>query len=148
MAEFLGLGLVVFGIASDRREARTLFEVRKPPPPPERTYPGKVSGSRLEDRGPLSDLQPEATRRRQSEQRIAQNFASIVNGMYAMREAVDTERDALGVQLHKQLFDADNAIREKLTYILAGSIKGRLIGAGLLGVGIVFSVVGSVLSAS
>jgi hypothetical protein len=143
VAEFLGLGLVVIGIATDRREARTLFEVRSPPSPPERTYPVKVSGSRIEQRDPFADLQSEATQRRQTERRMAQNFASVVNGMYAMREAVDEERDALSVELHKQLYDADNAIRKKLTYI-----KGRLVGAGLLGLGIVFSVVGSVLSAS
>jgi hypothetical protein len=148
VAEFSGLGLVVLGIATDRREARTLFEVRSPPSPPERTYPSKVPGSRLERRDPFEGLQSEATQRRQTEKRIAQNFASLINGMYAMREAVDTERDALSVELHKQLYDADNAIRKKLTYILSGSIKGRLVGAGLLGLGIVFSVVGSVLSAS
>jgi hypothetical protein len=71
--------------------------------------------------------------------------AQVANAFIKMRKALDAELDQSVDVLRGEAADSDNELRRHLRYVLAGSIRDRAIGAGLLGVGIVLTTLGSVV---
>lgn len=72
--------------------------------------------------------------------------ASVGNVMIKMRKALDEQDDAIAEALYKSQIEGDNELRRRLREVLTGSLTGRAWGAGLLAVGILLGVTGSVLS--
>jgi hypothetical protein len=138
--ELAGLGLVAFGIARDRSRARDLFTKRLPGRPPERSYPGR--------RGPSTPLasygEPRAS---EVSRQVARLEASVANVLIAMREAVDTELDRSVAALRQEIARNDDELRDNLSYLLAGSVRERVIGVVLLGLGILLALAGSIVGA-
>jgi hypothetical protein len=62
-----------------------------------------------------------------------------------MRKQLDSELDKVADDLRRETAQSDDQLREELHYVLAGSISDRVKGAGLLGVGIVLAMAGSVV---
>ncbi len=80
------------------------------------------------------------------EQRISKLEASVGNAIIGLRKALDEQDDLIMESLYKAQVDGDNELRRRLRDVLTGSLTGRAWGAGLLAVGIVLGVAGSVLS--
>jgi hypothetical protein len=146
LCEFGGLAFVVRGIGKDRQRARELFakQARKAP---ERKYPLPLPNVRTASRpwlgavsyGPKHEMQ-------QLGKYVQQLETSIANGFLTLRKALDADRDHLAETLDQEIVENDNTLRQHLRYVLAGSIQDRKVGAGLLGAGIILSVIGSVLA--
>jgi hypothetical protein len=74
--------------------------------------------------------------------------ASVHNTFIDVQKVTDADRDKLARELHREIARRDADLRGTLRYILAGSIKDRLVGVVLLGAGIVFGLIGSILGTS
>lgn len=62
-----------------------------------------------------------------------------------MRKAIDARLDKLDDDLRNEMADADDVLRGHLHDVLVGSIRGRVAGVVLLGLGILLAVAGSVV---
>jgi hypothetical protein len=144
--ELVGLGLVVKEIADDRARARRLFSPRRRKLKPRRRYPGRLSAGSLAG-SRSNSMRPAATQQRELEAATAKMGAILANGLIGMRKALDTQLDQSVDELRSEIEAADDEVREHLRYVLAGGVRDRVIGAGLLGVGIVLEIAGAIVSA-
>jgi hypothetical protein len=64
-----------------------------------------------------------------------------------MREALDSQLDNSVDELRAEMLTFDNELRGHLRYVLAGSIRNRIIGAVLLGIGILLAIAGAIVGA-
>jgi hypothetical protein len=71
--------------------------------------------------------------------------ASVANALIGMRKALDTELDRSVAALRHEMGHSDDELRDNLPYVLAGNVRGRVIGAILVGGGIVLGAVGSMI---
>jgi len=71
----------------------------------------------------------------------------LANAMIDLRKALDTQLDSSVAELRQEAEVREAEIRSHLGYVLAGSIRERLIGVILLAAGIVLAVAANVLSA-
>jgi hypothetical protein len=140
--ELAGLAIVVAGIARDRKEARRLFVPRPRKGWPTRSYPPKAfPRSYPSIGGPVTVGNP----LREIAEYVSKVDAAAHNNFIAIQEAFDADLKDAAELLRKEAADADDELRESLRYVLAGSVRGRAWGAGLLFVGIVLAVAGSVV---
>jgi hypothetical protein len=145
-SELLGLVLVVKEIAEDRARARRLFSPRRRKSKPKRRYPGRVSPGPTTG-SPFSSMRPAADQQRELEVAVRKIGAMLANGLIDMRKALDAQHDQAVDELRAEIVAADEELRGHLLYVLAGSVRDRMIGAGLLGVGLVLEIAGAVISA-
>jgi hypothetical protein len=144
--ELTGLVLVIKEIADDRRQAKRLFVPRRVPAKPRRRYPGKAL-PRSGATSPFESMQTAARQQQALRAATSQIEAAMINAFIAMRKSLDTQHDTTVDQLHEEIRNFDNELREHLRYVLAGSIRNRLIGAVLLGVGILLEIAGALVAA-
>lgn len=140
--ELGGLMLIVRGIGRDRAQAHRLFAPKRRERTPRRSYPPKVMPRRYPSFGSTGLRQSDQLRR--IVEYVAEVDAAAYNNFVGMRKALDAELDRSVADLRNNLAEADNQLREHLRYVLAGSIRDRVIGALLLGAGIVLAAAGSV----
>jgi hypothetical protein len=138
--ELAGLVTVVRGIAEDRRQAKGLFEPSplpgQLPPPSPRTSATQLSRGHRMGMASAADM---ARRQYESE-------AAIVNAISRLTDQVNTGFHDLTTKLRDEMAESDSSLRERLRYVLGESVRGRTLGAVLLGLGILFAMAGSVLS--
>jgi hypothetical protein len=143
--ELAGLWLVVLGIRDDQRRARTLFDKPLTITLPRRSYPGRSPGASVPSSTAwASGLQ--GTPQSRIVNRITSLEASVRNAFIKLKQVMDEQDDGNVQVLHKAQVDGDNELSQRLKEALTGSLTGRAWGAGLLGVGIVLGVAGSILS--
>jgi hypothetical protein len=141
--ELAGLGLVALGIKRDRERARDAFAPRARQPRLKRSYPMKAMprsypgfpGSFARERDAL----------RQIAEYVSKVDAATHNFFIDLQQAIETELDESVDRLRAEMADIDDVLRNNLLYVLRGSISERITAAGLLLVGIVLGVGGSVL---
>lgn len=142
VCELAGLAIVVRGILRDRDRARRLFVRQRRARPPERTYPGRQMASPLT---PSWARPMHGDQLRAIVEYVSRMEASVADGLIGIRRAVDTELDNSVELLRREMAEQDGVLRDGLRDVLAGSIRDRWLGVVLLGLGIVFAMVGSVL---
>jgi len=142
LCELSGLFLVVREIAADRRRAQELFPTGQQPPRRTRRYPPRVPAPGPD---PWAQLRP--PRSGELEQRVGRGLAMLANAMTDLRKATDAQLDSSVAELRREADLRETEIRSHLGYVLAGSIRERLIGAALLAAGIVLAVAANVVSA-
>jgi hypothetical protein len=143
LCELAGLGLVVLGIARDRKQARELFVSKPRPERPSRSYPPKVS-----PQSPSLLTNPAYTAShniRAIAELVTKVDAAAYNAYIEVKRALDEQLDEAVDDLRGEMADADDELRGHLRYVLAGSVDDRVKGAILLGVGIVLAAAGSVV---
>jgi len=142
LSELAGVFLVVREIAADRRRAQELFPTAEQVPRRERSYPPRVPAP-----GPNPWAQLTLPRAGELEQQVGRGLAMLANAMIDLRKALDTQLDSSVAELRQEAEVREAEIRSHLGYVLAGSIRERLIGVILLAAGIVLAVAANVLSA-
>lgn len=132
---------MVLGIAQDRRRARALFKPPRQRRRPKRPYPAPLSQTSLTPGARASYggqyVTPDQLHRVET---------SIYNGLLALTKQSDEHRDDVAYRILKQVDENDADLRGNLREMLGATVRDRALGAGLLGVGILLSVAGSVLS--
>ncbi|KKK84343.1 hypothetical protein LCGC14_2784320 [marine sediment metagenome] len=141
--ELSGLAIVVVGITQDRRHARRVLGPMGEWKAPERSYPGRASAPPESPYG--SVLSSESKRLRDVERTFARFGSEVANAFVRMRKALDTQLDETASVISREMAKRDNELRGHLRYLLAGSLRGRLVGVALLVCGILFSVAGSIV---
>jgi hypothetical protein len=147
VCELVGLVLVAKDIADDRRQARRLFAPRQRRTRPRRRYPPKA-GPRSPTQSPVDSMRPASQQQDALRKAIANIEVSVYNALIEMRKSLDAQHDEAVEQLGTEILKSDNEIRGHLRYVLAGSIRSRVIGAAVLGAGILFEIAGAILSAT
>lgn len=71
--------------------------------------------------------------------------AAAYNALTEMRKALDSQLDNSVDELRAEILTFDNELRGHLRYVLAGSIRNRIIGAVLLGIGILLEIAGAIV---
>ncbi len=92
-------------------------------------------------------MRPAAEQQREMRVAITKMGAMLANGLIDMRKALDAQHDRVVDELRSEIVAADDELREHLRHVLAGSVRDRVIGAGLLGLGIVLEIAGAIVSA-
>lgn len=82
---------------------------------------------------------------KQLAQYISKVDAAAYNNFIDVHKRIDKQSDDVLDRVRAETAEADDHLRDHLRYILAGSIKDRVVGAVLLGTGIVLATAGSVV---
>jgi hypothetical protein len=143
VCELAGRALVVIDIARDRNYAKSVFVPRVRPRSTQRTYPPHVSPPARSNFP--SPIHRQSDSLRQLAQCISKVDALTHNHLIDMQKLIDKRTDDTLDLVRTETADADDELRGHLNYILAGSVKDRVIGAVLLGVGILLATAGSVV---
>jgi hypothetical protein len=142
--ELAGLWIVVRGILQDRQRAARLLVRRERKPGPKRSYPAEVFSSGLTPPW-ASSMYGDRMQMRGVIEHVQRLEASVANILIRIRKAVDTELDNSVANLREEMAQHDDALRDILTDLLAGSIRDRWTGVVLLGLGIALAVAGSIV---
>ncbi len=92
-------------------------------------------------------MQPVAAQQRDLRESIGKLGAAVVNAFIDMRKSLDAQLDQSVTDVRAEATVADNELREHLRYVLAGTIRNRVIGAVLLGAGILLEIAGALVGA-
>jgi hypothetical protein len=138
-AELGGLALVVVGIVKDRAKARALFAVHKLRVGSARAYGrGGTVGVLSGGREPTTE-----ERVKSAEANLAALERQIDDRFFDARKRTDAQIDEALEQAYAADKEIDDELRRGLADVLAGGIRGRVIGVALLFAGIVLSVAGN-----
>jgi hypothetical protein len=138
--ELAGLALVAIGISDDRGKARALFGATTLRLSPARGY----SSARLD----LGTGGPEPTveeRIGRVEEQIARLGARLDDELQEARRRTDAQIDEAVEKLRGEMDKQDRELRGHLREVLVGGMRNRILGALLLGAGILFGVAANVL---
>jgi hypothetical protein len=143
-AELGGLALVVVGIVNDRAKARALFAVQKVRIGPAREYGrGSMVAVLTGGREPTTD-----ERLATVESRVNTLSEQVDERFFEARRQTDAEIDEALKQAYAADKEIDDELRRGLADVLAGGIRGRVVGVALLFAGIVLSVTGNWVGAT
>lgn len=141
-SELFGLAMVVWQINGDRARARSLLDKQRRWKPERRPPPRRVSASAI-------SVRPSGIRSMQSgaaDRHLAEMFASLITGHNQLvrdnEEALD-QRTAL---LLDETDKGDRELRSVLRELLGENIRQRVIGVVAIGIGIVLTMIASILS--
>lgn len=142
--ELAGLGLVVQDIAADRRQARSMLEPREASSRPDRDYPPRrttgMAGPEYASPAYSANSQLQGVMKH-----VASLEASVSNALVKVVQITDEHLNEALTEVETEMTTRDRDLRENVRYVLAASIRNRVIGAALLSVGIVLSTSGSVM---
>ncbi len=71
----------------------------------------------------------------------------MANVVVGLRKALDAQLDHAIAEVRSENLSSENALRGHLQYVLAGSIRKRVIGADLLGAGVLLEIDGAIVGA-
>ena len=142
--ELLGLAIVIREIASDRARGRQLLARLDSRKPPKRTHPlaPMASSSPM----PNAGLMSHSTQVAETYREVQRLEARVSGALVKLKQITDAELDQAVERVQNDLAERDAELRDGLRYVLAGSTRDRIVGAGLLVGGIVLAAAGSVLS--
>lgn len=139
--ELGGLALVIAGIRSDRRKARELFGGIRVRVGAARSY-AVPSGVEAVVGGPEPTTEDRVAR---LELEIRELSERLVGASVALTKKFDARLDEAKANVLEAVDEGDNELRSSLADVLAGGVKGRAWGAGLVGVGLLFGVAANIL---
>ncbi len=141
-SELFGLGMVVWQIKGDRDRARSLLDKQRAWKPERRPPPRRVSASAISMRpSGIGSLQTGG-----AERHVASMFASLVTGHNQLVRDSEEALDQRTGQLLDEIDKGDKALRDVLRELLGENIRQRVIGVVAIGVGIVLTMIASILS--
>lgn len=137
--------MVISEIRSDRAQARQLFAPPEFDERPPRYYPPPMTDQQWSPPSQESATRTEAQHREVAELELRRLQTSLVNGMVKLKRITDEELDRATARLEREIHERDELLRGHLRYVLAGSVRRRAFGAGLLITGVLAATTGSVL---
>lgn len=95
---------------------------------------------------PNAGLMSHSTQVAETYREVQRLEARVSGALVKLKQITDAELDQAVERVQNDLAERDAELRDGLRYVLAGSTRDRIVGAGLLVGGIVLAAAGSVLS--
>lgn len=140
LCELGGLVTVVSEIVSDRARASRLLSEPRVHHRPERRYPSRVPSA------PLLNVSSLGRQPGQTDRELHNGLVTLANTLVEVKKQTDRERDDLEEKALSEIDKGYDELRDGLRDVLQGAITTRMVGVGVLALGIVLSATGSVLS--
>jgi hypothetical protein len=131
-------------ISSDRARAKDLLADLEDPARLERSYPAPVFPSLAPPEYANTAWAPSMHMRGLTEH-VERLEVEVANAFLQFKKMTDAALDGAAEAIRQDLAKRDAELAEGLRYVLAGSTRERVIGVGLLVVGIVLGTAGSVI---